>query len=151
MRRPRTVKNNEGVLRPGALNEIRHLKLLEFLLLGNVLSDRALKAVPGIGHIPILYTNQPNNLWRARYREFDHNEAERLTKDIGSYVLPRYIELGPHADAVSVYHEAVHARRALLGRSMLPKHAEPSLYAQNDSPIRSNLMPVTKNDHATIK
>jgi len=126
MRRSRNIKNNEGVLRPGALNQIRQLKLLEFILLGNVLSDRALKAIPAIEHIPILFNDHPHNLWRARYREFDDHEAERLTKEIGRYVPPRCIELGPHADAVSVYHEAVHARRAQLGRSMLPKDAEPS-------------------------
>ena len=126
MRRPRTIKNNEGVLRPGALHHIRQLTLLEFILVGNALSDRALKEVPGIEHIPILYTDQPNNVWRSRYRELASGEAERLTKDFARYVPPCYIELGPTADAVSVYHEAVHARRAKLGRSMLPKDAEPS-------------------------
>jgi|GEM_PF-3360484 hypothetical protein len=107
MRRPCTIKPNEGVLRPEALHLLRQLKLLEFLLIGNVLSDRALRAVPGIEHIPILYTDQPNNVWRARYRELALGEAERLTKDFGRYMPPSYIELGPRADAVSVYHEAV--------------------------------------------
>src|SRR5688572_21269266 len=86
MRRPCTIQPYEGVLRPGALHQIRQLKLLEFLLIGSVLSDRALKAVPGIEHIPILYTDQPNNVWRSRYRELAPGEAERLTKDLGRYV-----------------------------------------------------------------
>lgn len=120
------IEPDEGVLRPQALNQIRKLKLLEFMLLGNALSDRALKHVPGIEHIPILYTNETHNSWRARYRELADGEAERLSKDFGRYVPSRYIELGPTADAVSLYHEAVHARRAHLGRSMLPEHAEPS-------------------------
>lgn len=69
---------------------------------------------------------RPNNLWRARYRELADAEAERLTETLGTYVPPRYIEPGPHADAISIYHEAVHAKRAQLERSMLPQHAEPS-------------------------
>src|SRR5215213_9719896 len=116
----------EGILRPGALLHIRQLQLLEFIQIGEVLSARLLNTVPGIDHIPILYTDQPNNLWRARYRELADAEAERLTETLGSYVPPRYIELGPHADGISIYHEAVHAKRAQLGRSMLPQHAEPS-------------------------
>jgi len=126
MRRRSTIKPNEGVVRPHALNEIRKLKVLEFMPLANALSDRALKEVPGIGHIPILYSNETHTSWRARYRELADGEAERLSKDFARYVPPRYIELGPTADAVSLYHEAVHARRAHLGRSMLPEHAEPS-------------------------
>ena len=114
------------MLRPGALHEIRKLRVLEFILLGNALSDRALSEVPGVEHIPILYTNETHNLWRARYRELADGEAERLSNDLGRYVPSRYIALGPTADAVSLYHEAVHARRAHLGRSMLPEHAEPS-------------------------
>lgn len=117
---------NEGILRPEALNQIRKLKPLESMLLRNALSDRALKEVPGVGHIPILYTSEPHHRWRARYRELADGEAERLTKDFGRYVPSRYIELGPTADAVSLYHEAVHARRAHLGRSMLVEDAEPS-------------------------
>lgn len=124
--RRRLLRNNEGILRPGALHKIRTLQVLEFVPLGNALSDRALKQVPGIEHIPILYTNETHNSWRARYRELADGEAERLSKDFGRYVPSRYIELGPSADAISLYHEAVHARRAHLGRSMLPEHAEPS-------------------------
>lgn len=126
MRHPSPINANEGVLRPDALNQIRNLKVLEFIPLANALSNRALKELPGVGHIPILYTNEIHNLWRARYRELADGEAERLSKDFGRYVPSRYIELGPNADAVSLYHEAVHARRAHLGRSMLPEHAEPS-------------------------
>jgi hypothetical protein len=126
MRRPPSIKTNEGVLRPEALNQIQKLKPLEFIPLASALSDRALKEVPGVGHIPILYTNETHNSWRARYRELADGEAERLSTDFGRYVPSRYIELGPTADAVSLYHEAVHARRARLGRSMLPEHAEPS-------------------------
>lgn len=117
---------NEGILRAGALHKIRTLQVLEFVLLGNALSDRALKELPGVEHIPVLYTNETHTSWRARYRELADGEAERLSRDFGRYVPPRYIELGPTADAVSLYHEAVHARRAHLGRSMLPEHAEPS-------------------------
>ena len=150
MRRRSTKKANEGVLRPDALNQIRNLKVLEFMPLANALSDRALKEVRGVGHIPILYTNETHNSWRARYRELPDGEAERLSKDFGRYVPSRYIELGPNADAVSLYHEAVHARRAHLGRSMLPEHAEPSalraehfatrleLQSSNFNPIQLN-------------
>ena len=125
MRRRPSIKTNEGVLRPGALNQIRKLKVLEFIPLGNALSDRALKEVPGIRDIPIMFTSETHS-WRSRYRELADGEAERLSKDFASYVPSRYIELGPTADAVSLYHEAVHARRAHLGRSMVPEHAEPS-------------------------
>lgn len=124
--RHRTLSNNEGVLRPTALIEIRKLQVLEFILLGDALSDRALNEIPGVEHIPILYTNDTHNLWRARYRELADGEAERLANDFGRYVPSRYIELGPHADAISIYHEAVHARRAMLGRTMTPEAAEPS-------------------------
>lgn len=126
MRRRPNIKTNEGVLRPGALNQIRKLKVLEFIPLGNALSDRALKEVPGVRHIPIMYTGETHYSWRSRYRELADGEAERLSKDFARYVPSRYIELGPTADAVSLYHEAVHARRAHLGRSMVPEHAEPS-------------------------
>jgi len=73
-----------------------------------------------------MYTNETHYSWRSRYRELADGEAERLSKDFARYVPSRYIELGPTADAVSLYHEAVHARRAHLGRSMVPEHAEPS-------------------------
>ncbi len=144
----RTSSSKEGVLRPGALNQIRSLKLLEFIPLDNALSDRALKEVPGVEHIPILYTNETHNSWRARYRELADGEAERLSKDFGRYVPSRYIELGPTADAVSLYHEAVHARRAHLGRSMLPEHAEPSASRAEQFAARlelqsSNFNPIT--------
>jgi hypothetical protein len=125
MRRLTSIKTNEGVLRPGALNQIRKLKVLEFIPLGNALSDRALKEVPGVRHIPIMYTSE-THAWRSRYRELADGEAERLSKDLARFVPSRYIELGPTADAISLYHEAVHARRAHLGRSMVPEHAEPS-------------------------
>lgn len=116
----------QGVLQPEALTRIRQLQVLDFLLLGNILSDRTLKAIPGIENIPVLYTQQPSGQWHARYRELADGEATRLTKELGRYVPSRYIELGPRANAVSVYHEAVHARRAKLGRSMTPAAAEPS-------------------------
>jgi hypothetical protein len=61
MRRPPKIKSNEGVLPPEALNEIRKLRVLELMPLANALSERALKAVPGVGHIPILYTNEGHN------------------------------------------------------------------------------------------
>ncbi len=124
--RRHTCRSNQGVLQPGALTQVRQLSILESIPLGNLLSDRALKEIPGIEHIPVLYTNQTFNQWRARYREFAHNEAERLTRELRRYVPHRCIELGPRADAVSIYHEAVHARRAKLGRSMTPAAAEPS-------------------------
>jgi hypothetical protein len=139
MRRPSRIKANEGVLRPEALDHIRQLKVLEFMPLRNALSDRALKEVPGVGHIPILYTNETHNSWRARYRELADGEAERLSKDFGRHVPSRYIELGPTADAVSLYHEAVHARRAHLGRSMLPEHAEPSASRAEQFAVRLEL------------
>ena len=60
---------------------------------------------------PLLYAKETHNSWRARYRELADDEAERLSKDFGRYVPPRYIELGPTADAGSVFHEAVHTRR----------------------------------------
>jgi hypothetical protein len=125
MRRQPSQKN-QGVLKPEALTQIRQLQILDFLLIGNVLSDRALKAIPGVEHIPILYTQIASGHWRARYRELADGEAARLTKELRRYVPPRYIELGPSADAVSIYHEAVHTRRAMLGRSMTPAAAEPS-------------------------
>jgi hypothetical protein len=155
MRHPSRINANEGVLRPDALNQIANLKVLEFMPLANALSDRALKEVPGVGYIPILFTNETHNLWRARYRELADGEAERLSKDFGRYVPSRYIELGPNADAVSLYHEAVHARRAHLGRSMLPEHAEPSalraehfaarleLQSSNFNPIHLNPKPIS--------
>jgi hypothetical protein len=124
--RRQTCRSNQGVLQPGALIQVRQLAILESIPLGNLLSDRALKEVPGIEHIPVLYTNQPFNPWRARYRELARNEAERLTRELQRYVPQRYIELGPRADAISIYHEAVHARRAKLGRSMTSAAAEPS-------------------------
>jgi len=124
--RRQTCRRNQGVLQPGVLIRVRQLDILESIPLGNLLSDRALKEVPGIEHIPVLYTNQPFNTWRARYRELAHNEAERLTRELRRYVPRRYIELGPRADAISIFHEAVHARRAILGRSMTPTAAEPS-------------------------
>ena len=49
--RRRLLSNNEGILRPGALHKIRTLQVLEFVPLGNALSDRALKEVPGAEHI----------------------------------------------------------------------------------------------------
>jgi hypothetical protein len=125
MRRP-LCRSNQGVLRTGALNQIRQLNILESIPLGDLLSKRALKAVPGIEHIPVLYTRHSFNQWRARYRELAHNEAERLTRELQRHVPYRYIELGPHADAISLFHEAVHARRAKLGRTMTPAAAEPS-------------------------
>jgi hypothetical protein len=125
MRRP-TCRNNQGVLQPRALNQVRELDILQSISLGDLLSDRALKAVPGIEHIPVLYTNQPFNQWRARYRELALKEAERLTKELQRHVPSRYIELGPRADAISLFHEAVHARRAMLGRPMTAAAAEPS-------------------------
>src|SRR5215211_7591885 len=125
MRRLTSIKSNEGLLRPGVLTQIRKLKVLEFIPLGNALSDRALKEVPGIRHTPIMYTSE-THARRSRYRELADGEAERLSKDFARYVPSRYIELGPTADAVSLYHEAVHARRAHLGRSMVPAPAEPS-------------------------
>jgi hypothetical protein len=146
MPRSPTIKTNEGVLRPEALNQIQNLKLLESIPLGDALSDRALKEVPGVGHIPILYTNQTHNSWRARYRELADGEAERLSKDFGRHVPSRYIELGPTADAVSLYHEAVHARRAHLGRSMLPEHAEPS--ALRAEQFAARLEPYSSNFNA---
>jgi hypothetical protein len=124
--RQSTCKNRQGVLQPGALNRVRQLNILEFIPIGNLLSQRALKEVPGIEHIPVLYTNYPFNQWRARYRELADDKAERLTKELQRYVPRCYIELGPHADAISIFHEAVHARRAKLGRSMTPDTAEPS-------------------------
>jgi hypothetical protein len=138
MRRRPNIKTNEGVLRPGALNQIRKLKVLEFIPLGNALSDRALKEVTGVRHIPIMYTGETHYSWRSRYRELADGEAERLSKDFARYVPSRYIELGATADAVSLYHEAVHARRAHLGRSMVPEHAEPSALRPNNSPQGSN-------------
>ncbi len=124
--RPDSSCRIQGVLQPDALAQVRQLQILDFILLGNLLSDRALKEVPGIEHIPVLYSQQPSNQWRARYRELAQDDAARLTRELGRYVPPRYIELGPRADAISVYHEAVHARRAKLGRSMTPAAAEPS-------------------------
>ena len=124
--RRRTSEKNQGVLQPEALTQIRQLQVLDFLLIGNILSDRALKAIPGVEHIPVLYTQIPSGHWRARYRELADGEAARLTKELRRNVPRRYIELGPSADAVSIYHEAVHARRAMLGRSMTPAAAEPS-------------------------
>ena len=121
-----TSQDSQGVLQPETLTQIRQLQVLDFLLLGNILSDRALKTLPGIEHIPVLYTQVPLGQWRARYRELADGEAARLTRELHIYVPPRYIELGPRADAVSIYHEAVHARRAMLGRSMTPAAAEPS-------------------------
>jgi hypothetical protein len=47
-------------------------------------------------------------------------------QDILTNVPPADIELGPDADAISIYHEAVHARRAMLGRTMTLAAAEPS-------------------------
>ena len=125
MRQP-TCLSNQGVLQPGALNQIRQLDILESIPLGDLLSSRALKAVPGIEHIPVLYTRHSFHQWRARYRELASNEAARLTRELQRHVPCRYIELGPHADAVSLFHEAVHARRAKLGRPMTPAAAEPS-------------------------
>jgi hypothetical protein len=125
MRRPPSQKN-QGVLQPEALTRIRQLQVLDFLLIGNILSERALKAIPGIEDLPVLYTQITSGHWRARYRELANGEAERLTRELRRYVPPRYIELGPQADAVSIYHEAVHARRAKLGRLMTPAAAEPS-------------------------
>jgi hypothetical protein len=122
----RTSEKAQGVLQPEALTRVRQLQVLEFLLLADILSNRALKAIPGIEHIPVLYTQIPSGQWRARYRELADGEADRLTKELGRYVPPKYIELGPQADGMSVYHEAVHARRAKLGRSMTPAAAEPS-------------------------
>ena len=124
--RRRTSEKNQGILQPEALTQIRQLQVLDFLLIGNILSDRALKEIPGVEHIPVLYTQISSGHWRARYRELADGEAARLRKELRRYVPPRYIELGPSADAVSIYHEAVHARRAMLGRSMTPAAAEPS-------------------------
>jgi hypothetical protein len=122
----RTQNENQGVVRSDALRTIHQLRQLDYVLLGNVLTDRALREVPGIEHIPVLFTPQPFGIWRARYRELAPGEAERLTREIGKYVPPCYVELGPHADAVSIYHEAVHARRSMLGRTMTKEAAEPS-------------------------
>jgi hypothetical protein len=74
----------------------------------------------------IAVTSHPLGNWRARYKELAPGEAERLTTELGKYVPPWYVELGPHADAISIYHEAVHARRAMLGRTMTKEAAEPS-------------------------
>jgi len=75
-------KCGEGILRPGALLQIRQLQLLEVIPIGEVLTARLLNTVPGIDHIPILYTDQPNTLWRARYRELADAEAERLNRNL---------------------------------------------------------------------
>jgi hypothetical protein len=122
----KTTAKYQGVVRPHALFTIHQLQQLEYVLLGDILTDTAARHVPGIEHIPVLYAPYVLGNWRARYRELATGEAERLTKEIGKYVPPAYIELGPDADAISIYHEAVHARRAMLGRTMTPAAAEPS-------------------------
>ena len=122
----KTTAKHQGVVRPHALFTIRQLQQFEYVLLGDILTDTAVRHIPGIEHIPVLYAPYVLGNWRARYRELAPGEAERLTKEIGKYVPPAYIELGPNADAISIYHEAVHARRAMLGRTMTPAAAEPS-------------------------
>jgi hypothetical protein len=126
MRCHRATGKQKGVVRPHALFTIHQLQQLEYVLLGDILTDTAARHVPGIEHIPVLYAPYVLGIWRARYREFGPHEAERLTKEFGKYVPPAFIELGPDADAISIYHEAVHARRAMLGRIMTPAAAEPS-------------------------
>ena len=141
---------HQGVLRPHALFTIHQLQQLEYLLLGDILTDTAVRHVPGIEHIPVLYAPYVLGNWRARYRELAPGEAERLTKEIGKYVPPAYIELGPHADAISIYHEAVHARRAMLGRTMTPAAAEPS--AQRAETFAQTLeTKATEYHHENIK
>jgi hypothetical protein len=54
-----TQNKNQGVVRSDALRTIHQLRQLEYVLLGNVLTDRALREVPGIEHIPAYSLHNP--------------------------------------------------------------------------------------------
>jgi hypothetical protein len=84
----RTTGKQKGVIRPHALFTIHQLQQLEYVLLGDILTDTAARHVPGIEHIPVLYAPYVLGNWRARYRDFAPEEAERLTKDLANTCHP---------------------------------------------------------------